>query len=109
MIKRGYDYPPCMDYNIAKGFLMKEHTKLYNDINTFIMDIKKIFNVDKYKISNSFNVGLIGARDLKFYEINISFQIRELDYKETPHYRTLNMLKQLANHFFTLFGFIENL
>lgn len=96
MIKRGYEYPPCMDYDTAKGFLMKEHNKLYNDINTFIIDIKKIFNIDKYKISNSFSVGLVGARDLKFYEINISFQIKELEYKQTSHYKTLNMLKQLG-------------
>lgn len=97
IIKRSYEksFPAEMSYDKAILYFKKEYPDLYNDIQNYMNQIKKLHNPDKYEFSNSLTSLLISGSEFKFYEISIKFETRELKYKETPHYRTLSMLKQL--------------
>lgn len=96
IIKKSHEsFPAEMDHNRAMILFRKEYPDLYIDINNYINTIKNLHKRDEYEFSDRLSVLLIQASDFKFYEIDISFDMRELKYKETPHYRTLSMLKQL--------------
>lgn len=99
IIKKASDkYPEYHSVDYKESPLKKEFPNLYYDILEYLKIIKKIFPKDDYLLNNSLRAYLINGHKIRFYEIKIKFEIRELKYEETEHYKTK---KFLSNFNFT--------
>jgi hypothetical protein len=99
ILKKASDkYPEYHSIDYKESPLKKEFPNLYYDILEYVKIIKKIFPKDDYLLNNSLRAYLINGYKLRFYEIKMQFEIRELKYEETEHYKTK---KFLSNFNFT--------
>lgn len=105
IIKRSYeDYPEAMSRHLGFGilsdkgeyFFKTEYPKLYSDLENYKAQMSKLHSRDQFEFKDSMITYLIRGREFKFYQIDIRFALRRLKEKETPHYRTKQMLKQLT-------------
>ena len=97
ILKRSYeDYPEAMSSDKGEYFFKSEYPKLYSDLENYKAQMRKLHSREQFEFEDSMITYLISGREFKFYQIKISFKLRRLKEKETPHYRTKQMLKQLT-------------
>jgi hypothetical protein len=97
IIKRSYEnYPEAMSSDKGEYFFKTEYPKLYSDLENYKAQMSKLHSRDQFEFKDSMIIYLINGREFKFYQIDISFELRRLEEKETPHYRTKQMLKQFT-------------
>jgi hypothetical protein len=90
--KSSGEYPEYHSIDYKKSPLVKEFPNLYYDILKYKEIIKKIFPSDDYFLKEGFRAYLINGNKIKFYDIQIIFEIRQLKYEETEHFQTKKFL-----------------
>lgn len=96
IIKRSYeDYPTAMSSDKGEYFFKTEYPKLYSDLENYKFEMRRLHKRELFDFQDYMTTYLISGRDLKFYKIEIRFELRKLKYEETPDSRVKSMLKQL--------------
>jgi hypothetical protein len=85
-----------MSSDKGEYFFKTEYPQLYSDLENYKSRMRKLHSRDEFQFKDYMTTYLIGGREFKFYQIVIRFELRRLKEKETPHYRTKQMLKQLT-------------
>jgi hypothetical protein len=96
IIKRSYkDYPESMSSDKGEFFFKREYPDLHKDLENYKYQMSKIHDRNEFEYRDYTTTYLISGREFRFYQIKISFEIRRLEYEETPDYQVKRMLKQL--------------
>lgn len=96
IIKRSYEnYPESMSSDKDEFFFKKEYPDLHRDLENYKSQMSKLHDRNEFEYKDYTTTYLISGREFKFYEIKLAFELRRLEYEETPDYQVKRLLKQL--------------